>query len=158
MIRLARAIPYGFVVLSVALFAWGALLWGKVALRERSESALQIDEPFKTFGEATAGSEFNIAFSLKNPSDGPMQVAGSDGFCSKTGCLEAQGLPLNISANESREVRLKVKTGSPGVFHGKIALYVAGFRGYRAITLEVNGKVVKPGLSSAGFFRTPFAF
>ena len=146
MSRLARVIPHGFVVVSLVLFAWAAVLWLAATLRETGEEVVRIDEPAKAFGEAKAGREFNISFTFKNPSNGPIHVVGSGGFCSRSGCLETEGLPLDIPANESRDVQLRVKAGSPGVFHGSIALYVTGFRGYRQITLEVSGRVVQLGL------------
>lgn len=115
-------------VLSVALVAPSPLSSSGEQPRScaKSGDTLRIDPPARSVGDIKAGSVTVVPFTLWNNSLRPIRVLGAEGFCTKWGCIQPDGLPFTIPPRSRREVRFILKAARSGDhdFSTSVTLYL----------------------------------
>jgi hypothetical protein len=92
-----------------------------------------------SFGSSNVGSEFRVIHMLHNSSYKKVIVLGSNDSCIRRGCVAAEGLPLEVPARQTREVKIKTRVSMPGAIKGTLILYTDS-PGQSEIFLTVVGR------------------
>ena len=94
------------------------------------------------FGTLASGQSMTVYVRIRNPADSPINIAGASRLCSKQGCLQGVGLPIDIPANDEARVGVEIVGTQPGPFSLALPLYIVdGGGGHRRIPVRITGKV-----------------
>jgi len=140
---LSRALLLGA---ALCLIACGAL----VARRTDHHFDWDEKDPLESgvstsIGYVPLGSRVPVAISLTNPSSRSLHICGLQEICSRSGCIRAANLPIEIPAQESGQVRLVFSAPaslSPGPFVLRTALFVDSGRAPR-VSLTIQGTLTR---------------
>ncbi len=135
-------------VVSYVLFSLTALIIGfGVARGERpwepliaARDPLVLDAPSKSFGREASHQTIPITFTLTNHSGRPVRVVGASNYCSRWGCVVAQGLPFEIAAEGAHDVTIELETREPGPFDQSINVFT-DCPGRGELTLRITGEI-----------------
>jgi ABC-type molybdate transport system permease subunit len=79
---------------------------------------------------------------MTNQSRRPIRILGATRVCGHHGCLDVEGLPLDIPPLSQRNIVVFVKTRAPGEFGAELTLF-SDSPGQSMIVLTVNGRVIE---------------
>ena len=142
MSRILRAGSLVCAIASTALFGLGVAAQFGLGAGLLFPEQFELDAPVKSFGTAPSNSRFHVSFRLVNRGSRPVKVIGATpAYCMQSGCLEVDGLPIEVPPRQSRELPIVVTTRLPGNLDGTVVLYT-DCPGKSEVGLEIKGQVV----------------
>ena len=139
-----------WVAVSLTLIVGLGLIAGTVAWKNPSAAnawagskprGLVLDTTTRPLGDIAADQTVTFAFTLRNGTDQPIRIQGSQVSCT---CTVVEGIPQVISPGGSTDITSAVHTSKlPGPFFGSLTLYTDN-DAEPEIHLDYSGRVVAP--------------
>ncbi len=124
--------------LFVTTAAWNSLLSGHITT-----------EPAAVFlHDLSPGLEYPQIVVVRNGNRVPAKLVGANQWCGASGCVELEGLPLEIPAHASRSLVMRIKAGKPGIMVASIPIFTDDLE-KPWITIPVNVAINEPPVVSS---------
>jgi hypothetical protein len=128
-----------FLTAAAVLFAVGLAY----AARERQSNRLSggeliIDQSALRVTGSRPSEVLSLCFSMRNRSRRPVRVVGSRESCDINGCVEVQGLPVEVPPGGEQSIVISFRAGKSEVFTKDFAIYT-DLPGRSTISLAVRG-------------------